>query len=84
MINMGKFHGGTMRNILAGSVRNERTMRGYDSRNCRASAGMYTDIADDISKKTGQFNLHFSAGYPPVLNDAEHMRRSPVLEEKVW
>lgn len=84
VINMGKFHGGTMRNILAGSVEMNGTMRGYDSKLFRHLQECISDIADDISKKTGaKFNLHFSAGYPPVLNDAElYEKILPVLEEE--
>ena len=73
-----------MRNILAGSVEMNGTMRGYDSKLFRHLQECISDIADDISKKTGaKFNLHFSAGYPPVLNDAElYEKILPVLEEE--
>ncbi|MCI2063141.1 MAG: M20 family metallopeptidase [Eubacteriaceae bacterium] len=84
IICMGKFHGGTMRNVLAGSVEMNGTMRGYNSDLFKHLQECITDIADEIEHKTGaKFSVHFSDGYPPVINNPDlYEKIRPVLEDE--
>lgn len=69
VLRFGKMESGTVRNAVAGSARLEGTMRAFEDDQYDLIKNNLVKIAEDLEKETGaNLSLHFSHGYPAVLN----------------
>lgn len=77
LLKFGKLECGTVRNVIAGNACLAGSMRTFDDGVFAAMQNALQDIARDIENRLGcKFTLHYSEGYPAVVNP-------PELYEKV-
>jgi amidohydrolase len=85
VVTVGVFQGGDRRNIIAGEVRLEGTVRAFnDSTTALIKARMQKIFAGEAAAAGAKFELTFEETIPVTVNDTMLARRShPVLERTV-
>jgi amidohydrolase len=69
VVSIGKMEGGTARNILAGTVLLEGTVRALDAKEARQIRKRLERIAKGVARSLGgQAKLDYLVGYPPLVN----------------
>ena len=69
LLKFGKFHSGTVRNALSAHTHMEGSLRAFQDEVFDSLAQGLKEICQDVESKYGcTVNLHFSSGYPAVLN----------------
>ena len=72
LLKFGKLECGTVRNAIAGEARLEGSLRTFDDAVFAAMQCSLQQIATEIENRLGcQFTLHYSEGYPAVVNPPE-------------
>ena len=76
LLNFGKFHSGTARNAISDHAHMEGSMRAFQDEIFEyLRRGIY-DIQKTVEEDTGcKVEVHFSEGYPSVMNPPELCRR---------
>jgi len=70
LLKFGKFHSGTARNVLSAHCHMEGSLRAFQDGIFEEMRGKLTAIAQAVEAEFGaQVKLHFSEGYPAVMND---------------
>jgi len=76
LLKFGKFQSGTARNALSASCRMEGSLRAFQDDIFEEMRSNLMAIAKEIEAEFGcQIALHFSEGYPAVLNDPQLYRQ---------
>jgi hippurate hydrolase len=69
LLKFGKFHSGTARNALSAHTHMEGSLRAFQDDVFRSLADGLTAIGREMEEKYGcRVNVHFSEGYPAVMN----------------
>ena len=69
LLKFGKFHSGTVRNALSAHTHMEGSLRAFQDEVFDSLAQGLKEICRDVEARYGcTVNLHFSSGYPAVLN----------------
>lgn len=72
LLKFGKLDSGTARNAISARSELQGSLRVYSDEMFQAAQKGLNNLAEDIERDTGcTFDLHFSEGYPPVLNDRD-------------
>lgn len=70
ILNFGKFQSGSVRNALSAHTRMEGSLRAFQPDVFKALESKLFSIASDVEDQFGcTVKIHFSAGYPAVMND---------------
>ena len=71
LLKFGKFHSGTVRNALSAHTHMEGSLRAFQDDVFETLRSGIENIAADVEAKYGaRVQLHFSSGYPAVMNPA--------------
>ncbi|HDP26464.1 MAG TPA: amidohydrolase, partial [Deltaproteobacteria bacterium] len=71
IVNVGSFHGGTAANVIAETVELTGTVRCLDEQVRKSIPGRMERILRGITTSMrGDFELEYSSGYPPTINNA--------------
>lgn len=80
LLKFGKIQGGTVRNVITGSVKLEGCLRAFSNEVFLELKNQLILLGQQLSQTTGcTFDLHFSEGYPPVRNDEMLYKRVSEL-----
>lgn len=72
LLKFGKLESGSARNAISAKSQLLGSLRVYSQSMFDAATDMMRQLATEIEQETGcRFTLHFSDGYPPVINDAD-------------
>lgn len=72
LLKFGKLESGSARNAISAKSQLLGSLRVYSQSMFDAATAMLRQLAQEIESETGcRFTLHFSDGYPPVINNEE-------------
>lgn len=72
LLKFGKLESGSARNAISAKSQLLGSLRVYSQSMFDSAVSMLKQLAQEIEQETGcRFTLHFSEGYPPVINDAD-------------
>lgn len=85
LLRFGRMESGTIRNVVSSHTRLEGTLRAFQDEAYDCLSQGLLDIAGRYERETGaKFRIHYSTGYPAVLNDAALVEKAQaVLPELV-
>jgi amidohydrolase len=70
VLTFGKINGGTARNVIAGDVTLEGTMRAVSKKTLTQMKRMIESTCRQVTKALGaSFEIEYYTGYPPLVND---------------
>ena len=82
LLKFGKFHSGTVRNALSAHTHMEGSLRAFQDETFDGLAEGIRKIAADVEKTYGcTVKVHFSSGYPAVMNPSDLYRRVKAVAE---
>ena len=82
LLKFGKFHSGTVRNALSAHTHMEGSLRAFQDEIFEGLAQGLRDIAAEVEATYGcTVKVHFSSGYPAVMNPADLYARVKALAE---
>lgn len=82
LLNFGKLHSGTARNIISGHTRLEGSIRTFSDTVFDYLHNNVLKIGEEIQQQFGcSVSISFSEGYPAVINDAALLEKAHSLAE---